>query len=99
MHGTPMVRLTLDHMRHEIVHAFGLYADTLKGDVDHEVKAAIERFDFATEVGRMADTILRNEIESALKSAFQELRFDRALKKALVEILLRELSKGQEQEP
>ena len=93
INNIPRVRLTLDHMRHEIIHAFNRYADGLKDDVAAEVERAIQSFDYRNEIAKIADGILRQEIQKALEGAFQSMRWDSALRKSLVEIMRRELAK------
>jgi len=98
MNDLIIVRLEVEGMRHQIVHAFSKHADGLKEQVDHQVRAAIARFDFEGEVARAADGILRELIRDALKQAFQRLRWDEALTTALVTHMLAELRRNESPE-
>lgn len=88
----PMIRLEVEGMRHQIVHAFSQHCETMKQQVEEATKAAIDQFDFPSEVARIADGLLRDAIRSALKDAFNKLSWNEAMRAALVKTLLDELS-------
>jgi hypothetical protein len=84
----PIVRLTIDHMRHQIVSGFSGYIDGLKETVEHEVDAAVKAFDFESEIRRMSAGLLHQAINDSLKQAFSTLAWDAAMRKALAQVLL-----------
>ena len=59
------IKLTLDHMRAEIVHAFA--GIDLAPQVDQAVKRAVEQFDFQREV----QTIFSQEITARLRDGIR----------------------------
>ena len=94
----PIIRLEIDHMRYSIIAGFNTYIDELKVNVDQAVASAIERFDFEKEVGRIADGLLRKVVENALHSAFNELRWDKAMHEALVKHMMASLEKSRRED-
>ena len=94
IHPNPvMIQISLDHMQHKIVHAFGPFCDELEQNVDQAVKDAIENFDFHTEVRRQATRILSDAIEQSIRSAFSEIRFDQSARKAMAGMMAKGLAK------
>lgn len=91
MYDTPIIRLSLEQMRYEIVHAFSKYNDELEVKVDKAVQEAIKNFDFDREVSRISMSLMNDMINQSLKRAFERLKWDEAMTKALTEILLKEL--------
>lgn len=94
MNQPPQIRLTLDHMRQEIVHAFTTRSADLQKEIDTAVDEAIKTFNFKAAVEQMAAGILQDTIREALTRAIGCLRWDEALRTALVEHIVRELSKS-----
>lgn len=88
----PIIRLTVEHMRHEIVQAFGGYVENLKARVEKVVGEVVDRFDFNGEVAKLADNILREHVRDLLRGAFFHLRHDADLKGLLVRELARAFS-------
>jgi hypothetical protein len=91
--GFPEVRITVESMRHSIATAFASHLATIQGNLEANLDAVIKNFDWDREIQTMATGILRAEIEQALKRALSGIGYDRALRKALIEIALRELRK------
>lgn len=65
----PMIKLTLDHMRQEIVHAFTARSAEIGALLDAEIKRVIDNFDFQRVVGEYANNILQTELKSAVENA------------------------------
>jgi hypothetical protein len=94
MHDFPMVRLTIDHMRHEIVQAFARHGAGIQSQVEAAVDAAVRDFDFDAEVRHLAGQLLRDQVRKSLEYAFRKLAWDDAMCKALVRHMLAEMAKG-----
>jgi len=62
----PMIRLTMEGMRHEIVHAVTLYHDDLERILEAEAKRQIEAFD----VGALVEAEVAEAIRAEVKSFF-----------------------------
>ena len=72
----PVIKITTDHMRQEILHAFSTqqqqYADALAKGLD----AAVKNFNFEAEVAILANAQLQQMCEVVVKEVVQDLRFD-----------------------
>ena len=87
------VRLTLDHMRAEIVHAFaGL---DLATDVDAAVRRAVDQFDFQKEVADILRQELLGIVRDGVRRELQSLAWmDKRFREELAGIVTRALRRG-----
>jgi len=65
----PMVSLTIDHMRHQIIQALDPYFAATKKDVETAVNEAVKSFDFKRAVQAIVERELRTKLEGVLQSA------------------------------
>ena len=72
--GIPIVRITLDSMRHEIAHAFTRYSMEIDTEVQKALEHSVKNFNFQTEVESVATQVLRESIQIAVTDAIRELR-------------------------
>jgi hypothetical protein len=72
MDSIPIVRLTLDHMKHTIVHAMTEYTVKLDGTIKAAIESAVDNFDYEREIGALAEGILRDGIRQAIKAAVNQ---------------------------
>lgn len=84
----PIVRLTIEHMRHEILQAFSGYVEDLKTRVAQVVDDVVKHFNYQDEIKRLAENILREKIRVALHAAFLGVSWGESLQKALAEKLI-----------
>ena len=85
----PIIKLTVEHMRHEILHAFNGYCDDIKGKLSVITDEVIKNFDFNGEVSKLANALLRETIKKTLESAFLWDNDDlfKAIRAAIIESL------------
>lgn len=89
----PQIKIVLEYMRQEIVHAFTNRNVELSKEVQTVLDDVIKNFDWNSEINKMATGILHEEIRQSLTSAFQNIRWDEAIRKSLVQHILTELKK------
>lgn len=87
----PKVRIVVEGMRHEMVHAFNSYADNLKAEFQRAVDLAINSFDYENEVRIMAHAELqasvRRRVQDLINSTTNSKRIQEAVKKEIVKHL------------
>jgi hypothetical protein len=88
----PEIKMSLEHMRIDIVQAFTKYIDDLKGKVDHVVADVISKFDYEAEVRVIAEAALREKVRDIIRSAFWRMQED-DLKEKLAALLISELGR------
>lgn len=67
----PAIRVTLEGMRHEMLHAFGAHQREVEQVLSEETKKLIEGFDFAAAVRSTMEPILKEAIRDALERHFK----------------------------
>lgn len=67
MFNLPRVRVELEGMKFQIIHAFSSHNDDIEKLVEKEISKAIENYPFEEEVSRLANEILTKAIEETLK--------------------------------
>lgn len=92
----PRVRLTLDHMRHEIEHAFFTHTEGMREQVKVSLKRAIEEFDYDTEIRRIAHGIIQQEIESSIRASFRGMQDNVSMKRAMAKLIAKEVGASAE---
>lgn len=65
MSGTygPTVRITLEHMKTEIISHFMKYSEDLNEKVAYAIKSGIDNFNFDAEVSEIVDEVLKAAIK------------------------------------
>jgi hypothetical protein len=96
MNDIPVVKLTLEYMQSQLMHAFSDYQGIIKEQVEEAVKQTIANFDFKREVEQLSNGILRDEIRKLLVGSFQRLQYDGEFKEQLVKALLGNIRKEAE---
>lgn len=67
MNEFPIVKITLQGMEHSICHAMSNHLAQMDTQCQEAVKRAVENFDYAGEVSRMATAMVRDGIKRALE--------------------------------
>ena len=71
--GLYYVRLTIEGMKHSIERALIDHDGSLRKTVEAELKAAVERFDFAAAVKRSVEEVLRTVVAQSLDRAIRDV--------------------------
>lgn len=79
------VRLTVEAMRHEIIHAFSAHSDEVIEAVEAETKRALESFDFRAHVGQFLFREIDSVIEQCVKQALRNPEVMQKLENLVVE--------------
>lgn len=88
MNGAPIIKIELEQMRQSIMHQFGKHTEEVQKAVNEELKKAVENFDYATEVQKIAHQVITETIHNSIKNYFQysrngQLLIDLTIKQAL----------------
>lgn len=70
---TPLVRLDIEGLRYQVLHAIAMHHKEVEEAVDAEMKRIIETFDFQDMIRKAVNQALQQHIESAIKNAMYEL--------------------------
>jgi hypothetical protein len=60
----PVIRLTVEGMRHEILHALSKYNDGFDEYLDRETKRAVETFNFGDVIAAETQAAIRSEVKA-----------------------------------
>lgn len=74
--GLYRVRLTVEGMKHSIEQVLLDHDGTLRATVEHEVKAAVDKFDFAGCVKSSAEAVIRTLVSQAIDRAVRDAFLD-----------------------
>ena len=67
------VRISVDHMRHEIVHAMGRWTGETEQHIDEACKAAIAAFDFTGEAAKVMSAEIRAQLDWSIRAAITKI--------------------------
>jgi hypothetical protein len=67
----PMISITVDHMRHQIIQHLSGYFTGQEEDVKTAVDEAVRSFDLKAALKKIAVEELNRQLESSLRNAFQ----------------------------
>ena len=83
----PLIKVTLDHMRQEIVHAFTSYQLEAQTNLDEALKRELAAFDFEGEVRAVAriemEAMVKSVVHDAVWSLQDEPEFKEQMRKAV----------------
>jgi hypothetical protein len=85
MTPTPIVRLTLEHMKYEIAHMVDVHLDEMREAIEHAVTSAVARYDLTGEIEQLAWGVIHTELERAIKAAVTDAIWTDSVRKALAE--------------
>lgn len=86
----PIIKLEIDGIRHQVIHAFAQHNSEIEIAVNEEFKRQIDAFNFSDAVTREFRTAMESAIRSAIERYFYE-GGGRALVAAKVQAVLRTL--------
>lgn len=72
----PIIKLTVDHMRQEILHAFSTQEEQYKLSLSKGLDEAVKNFNFEAEVAVLATQELHAMCKIIVKEVVDDLRFD-----------------------
>jgi hypothetical protein len=72
----PIIKLTVDHMRQEILHAFSTQQQQYEEALANGLDLAVKNFNFEAEVAIVATNQLQAMCDTIVKEVVQDLRFD-----------------------
>lgn len=96
MNGAPVIKIELEQMRQAIVHQFGKHTEEVQKAVNEELKKAVENFDFATEVQKIAKQVITEAINNSIRDYFSYGRDGKLLIDLTIKQALENLVKDQE---
>lgn len=89
MSDLPIVRLEIQHMQHSISMMISEHLGKLDCEAQAAVKAAVENFDYAGEVHKIAHDIIRESIKRSVEELFQRDSAPRQMIQRIAETLVR----------
>ena len=85
--GFPIVRLTVENMRHQVLAALGPHFDGLKAATEHAVEAVVRDFDVngavAADARRAIQDQIRRTVEDVVAEVFRSAEVREAVREAI----------------
>jgi len=91
---TPILRLELEGMRYQVVHALSIHQEEIQAAVDAAVKAAIESLDFATIVRAEVDRALKDAVKGAIAHGASKVLWDPEIAKIIDQFAKRKVDEA-----
>jgi hypothetical protein len=88
------VRLTVESLRHQIVHAMTGIEGEITAEVERQLDAEMKVFDFAALVKDTLRRELHDTVRRHIEAAFSKLRFDSAVREGVVRQIVAEMRSG-----
>jgi hypothetical protein len=70
MYDMPKVRIDVEAMRYQIIHAFSQHNDEIEKALDQELVAQLKAFDFKAAVRQEIGQVLQGAISTAIRNFF-----------------------------
>jgi ribosomal protein S3AE len=80
---TPMIRLELDQMRYQVLHALTLHQAEIQEQVDEALKKALAEFDFDKVIREAVDRELNEAIRKAFGQAVSNILYSSEMRQLL----------------
>lgn len=87
MNENPQIRISLEHLRHQMIGVFTNNADEMKRQFDETLAKAMDEFDYEGEIRRMAKPIMEEIAREHIKSTLNSLLYDKDLKKIFLDTM------------
>jgi len=71
MYDLPKIRIEVENMRYQIIHAFASHNDEIEKAVETELIKVIQDYDFAGEINQIAREVITQAVKSNLEHFFQ----------------------------
>lgn len=94
----PIVRLTIDHMRHEIAQALTPFFMQQDVDAQEAVNAALRSFNVRHEIQKIAEGEIRRIVQQMVATALVGLQFDPEFRNLFKRHMLEAIKKETEKE-
>lgn len=92
----PVIRIEVEGMRQQILHAFGQYNEEIEKEVDRQLKQVIENFPFEEYIEHECRGMIEESIRKALMSFFQYGAGAKAIEQAITSALERSFKENKE---
>ena len=66
----PRIRIEVENMKYQIIHAFSSHNDEIERAVDEELTKAIQNYPFDVQIAKLANEVITEAIKSALQDFF-----------------------------
>lgn len=66
----PRIKIEVENMKYQIIHAFASHNDEIEKAVDRELTKAIANYPFSKQVSQLANDIIARAIKAALEEFF-----------------------------
>jgi hypothetical protein len=96
--NVPIVKITVDGMRHEIATALTKYMAQMDSDFQDAIKQCCEEFDIREQISQQLPGIFREILQRTLENAIMRFKYDQVLIDHLTETLRRSLDPGADSE-
>lgn len=83
----PMVKLEIQGLKHQIIHAFADHNQELQSMVEAQLSAAIDNYPFEAEIQRLSKEVISDAIKGALEYYFKFGEGREVIKKSIIEAL------------
>ena len=83
MMNMPLIRLELEQMRYQVVHALGSHQQEISAAVDKELEKVINEFDFTGTVAVIANQVIKEKVEEYFKYGRGRGTIEAAVKEGL----------------
>lgn len=87
MYDLPRIRIELDGMKYQIIHAFQSHNQEIEDAVERNLQSAIDNFPFEGTIQELSREIIAGAIKEALECYFKYGEGREVIKKAVVERL------------
>lgn len=78
-----LIRVDVEAMRYQVVHAFNQHMLELSGMLDTGIKKAIEQFDWDGEVAKAAQEALREGVRHSIEDAVRQVMYSTEMKREI----------------
>lgn len=85
------LRLEIDGLRDQIVHAFALHGKQVELELRVELAKVLESFDWQTEVAKLGRQILQEQLKLALQQCITAAMYDARVRKELYNAVIKDL--------
>lgn len=92
MNNLPIIRLELEQMKYQILHAFGAHQHELSAQVTQELEKAINSFDYSATVSRIAHEIIKEQIESYFRYGAGRQAIETSVNDALDKVFVKTIT-------
>lgn len=93
MFDLPRIKIEIENMRYQIVHAFSTHNDEIEKAVDEEIRKVIENYPFSEVVSKLASEVLEKSIKHSLEEFLLYGEGSKVLKESVDKLLADKLKR------